>query len=390
MTKIRRGAVHIDRAVTRFGSVLTGALRLPGQRIAGSGVEPRSPGSSPGIEKAPRVDEPPGPGEVTVRLTDYGPKVLQSHEDGDLEALLGTERPGGSVRWINVDGLHPYVISRVRQSHSFHTLAGEDILHVPQRSKVEAYDDHLYVVVHMLMLRDGKLTDEQVSLLLFSDTLVSFQERAGDVWDPVRKRMADEASRLRKGKPAYLLYALLDAIVDQFFPILEHYGDRLEEIEERIVTRPSSGELHDLYGVKRELVMLRRVLWPMRQLMDELHRNEFPEIDKGTRTFLRDVYDHTLQVLDIVETYREMASGLTDLYMSSISNRMNEVMKVLTIMASLFIPVTFVAGVYGMNFEHIPELSWPWAYACFWGVCTSITVGLLIYFKRKGWIGPGS
>ena len=319
---------------------------------------------------------------------DYGPTLLESHESQDLDALLKTPKPDGcKVRWINVDGIHPQIINRLRMAYNFHTLAAEDILHIPQRSKMELYEGHVFVVVHMLMLRDGALVDEQVSFVMFEDTILTFQERPGDVWDPVRKRLSSPESRLRKGSAGYLLYALLDAVVDHVFPILEHFGDRLEEVEERIMERPSDGELKALYEIKRELVLLRRVLWPLRQVTDDLHRSEDTGIKANTRTFLRDVYDHTIQALDIVETYREMTGGLTDLYMSALSHRMNEIMKVLTIMASLFIPITFFAGVYGMNFEHIPELGWRWSYPAFWVLCLSTLAGLVLYFRRKGWLG---
>lgn len=346
------------------------------------------PGASPGIERAPEVDQAPAPGVVEIRCIDYGPERIESREVEDLDGFLGEQRPDWcTVRWINVDGLHAYTINRFREAYGFHTLAAEDALNVPQRAKQEPYDDHLFLVAHMLTLRDETLMSEQVSIVFFANTIITFQERSGDVWDPIRKRIEQVSSRARKAKTGYLVYALLDAIVDHLFPILEHFGDALETVEERIANRPTAEDLQELYGIKRSLVSLRRVMWPTRQMLDELQRSEFKACDKQARIYLRDVYDHAIHVIDLIETYREMAAGLTDLYMSSISNRMNEIMKVLTIMASLFIPVTFLAGVYGMNFEHIPELGWKWAYPSFWALCLLTLGGLLLFFRRKGWIG---
>jgi magnesium transporter len=186
---------------------------------------------------------------------------------------------------------------------------------------------------------------------------------------------------------AYLLYTLLDAVVDHTFPLLESYGDLLEEMEVAVIDDPKPDIQRQIHRIKRELVVLRRVLWPLREVVNELHRDETERIPKEVKTFMRDVYDHAVQVMEIIETYREQAGGLNDLYMSAVSNRMNEIMKVLTIMASFFIPITFVAGVYGMNFEHIPELAWKYGYPTFWIVCLSVISGLLIFFRRKGWLG---
>ncbi|MFT5284633.1 MAG: magnesium transporter [Planctomycetota bacterium] len=347
-----------------------------------------NPGARPGIEHLPEASSPPQEGKVTVSCLDYGSELYSSVEVDDLDAFLKQDRPEGSaVRWINVNGLHAYTINRLQEVYSFHPLAAEDALHTTQRSKVEVFDNHLFIVAQMLMEVEGKLVVEQVSFMLFEQTLITFQERAGDVWDRVRNRIRTEGSQLRKGKVGYLVYALLDGLVDNYFPALEHYGDALDEIETQVLERPTTRELQRLYLVKQEMTMLRRLIWPTRQMIDDLQRTERKEIDKKASTYLRDVYDHAFQVIDLVEAYRETASSLTDLYMSSVANRMNEVMKVLTIMASLFIPITFLAGVYGMNFEHIPELSWPWAYAAFWGTCLVTTAGLLYYFRRKGWIG---
>ena len=374
--------------VGKFGRALGSTLSLPGILGEESGQTGVQPGARPGLEGMPDVDTPPAPGQVRIQCIDYGPQHLQKIDVDDPAAFLDQPRPEtAAVRWINIDGLYPYVVNQFKQKFGFHTLAAADVLHVPQRPKAEPYDDHAFITARMLMLTDGQLSAKQVSIFYYADTIITFQEQAGDVWGPVRQRIELETSRLRNGNSGYLLYALLDAVVDQNFPILEHYGDRLETIEDGMMKSATTALLHKLHEIKRELTLLRRVIWPMRDVIDELQSSERHSLDDTTRTYLRDVHDHAVQIIDIVETYREMGSSLTDLYMSAVSNRMNEVMKVLTIMASFFIPITFLAGVYGMNFEVIPELKWKYAYACFWVICALTVLGLLFFFYRKGWIG---
>jgi magnesium transporter len=304
-----------------------------------------------------------------------------------LNTLLEIRLSVTLFRWVNVNGLHPHVVNQLREHYGFHTLAAEDVLRVPQRPKLETYDGHLFIIVRMLMRREDRLHSEQVSLFLFQDTILTFQEIPGDVWDPIRQRIQKAGSRFRFHDASYLLYALLDAVVDHCFPILEAYGEMLEELERRVMTDPTTEVQQGIHTVKRELASLRRVVWPMREVVNELQREETEGIATPVRTYMRDVYDHTIQLMDIVETHREMAGGLNDLYMSSVSNRMNEIMKVLTIMASFFIPITFVAGVYGMNFEVLPELHWKYSYAGFWTICLGMTTFLAVFFYRKRWIG---
>lgn len=372
----------------RVGQWLSDSLSLKTLRQNKSIPAAAPPGSRAGIESFDEIDKPPAEGVVRIQYYDYGPSGVTYHESADLDELCAADRvEGEGIRWINVDGLHPYVVNRLRQSYGFHTLAAEDVLRTSQRPKLEPFEDHLFVVARMLALLDGKLRQEQVCFFLFKDTLITFQEMHGDVWDPIRDRLQKTGSRLRSLGPAYLLYALLDAVVDHTFPILEHYGDMLEELEVSVLDDPKPNIQQKIHRIKRELVMLRRVLWPLREVVNDLHRDDSDEIPESVKPFMRDVYDHAVQVMEIVETYREQAGGLNDLYMSAVSNRMNEIMKVLTIMASFFIPITFVAGVYGMNFEYIPELAWKYSYACFWGVCVSIVLGLLVFFWRRGWLG---
>jgi len=374
-------------AVDFMGQALGSAFRSVGLSSIGGALR-RRPGAPPGLERAPDVGVEPEELALSIDCIDYGPERVEAREIDDLDAFLAEPRPQwASVRWVNVVGLQPFTINRFRESYGFHTLAAEDVVALGQRAKVEPYEDHVFFVWRMMMLADERLIDEQIGVFLFRDTILTFQERTGDVWDPVRQRLEVESSRLRRGGAGYLAYALFDAIVDHFFPILERMGDVLEEIEAEMVDDPAPSALERLYRVKRELVLLRRTLWPMRQVADEFQRIEAAAIDDQVRTYLRDVHDHAAQVIDFVETYREMAAALADLYMTSLSNRMNEVMKTLTIMASLFIPVTFLAGVYGMNFERIPELSWSGAYPVFWALCVANFVGLLYYFRKRGWLG---
>jgi len=359
-----------------------------GGRVRKAKVSSSTPGSAPGIESFAGVNEPPPAGVVRIQCTDYGPERVETREIADLAALFAHPRADWcQVRWLNVDGLHPHVVNQLRQLLKFHTLAAEDVLRVPQRPKLEPYEGHLFIVARMLSLREQALSSEQVSFFLFENTLLTFQERSGDVWDPIRQRLQKTGSRLRTFEASYLLYALLDAVVDHCFPILENYGDQLEELEHDIAANPTPSAQRRLHCLKRELATLRRVIWPLREVLNALCRDDTEGISPGVKTYLRDVTDHTVHVMDIVESCREMAASLNDLYMSAVSNRMNEVMKVLTIMASFFIPITFVAGVYGMNFDRLPELHWKYSYAAFWLICLTISVCLAIYFVRKGWIG---
>jgi magnesium transporter len=233
------------------------------------------------------------------------------------------------------------------------------------------------------------LDTEQVSVFLYDRVLITFQERPGDLWQPIRARLEIDSLRIRKSGTGYLLYSLLDAVVDNCFPVLEYYGDTLEALEELTLDNPTSELQRNIHRIKRELASLRRIVWPMREVVDNLYRDEGGRIAESTRPYLRDVYEHTIQIVEIIESYRELASGLTDLYMSAVSNRMNEIMKVLTVMASVFIPLTFIAGVYGMNFQFMPEVAWRWGYPMVWGLFILLTLGMLLFFRRKGWIGSG-
>ncbi|MEX1368203.1 MAG: magnesium/cobalt transporter CorA [Nannocystaceae bacterium] len=380
---------NVGRNVVQYGRAVGAALRLPGWGPAERVHHPRVPGAASGIEHLPEIDTPPDPSTIRIRVIDYAPERVEEHavELDQLEAWLSTDIPAWiTVRWINVDGLHPWVVERFRQALSLHTLSAEDVLHVPQRPALEHFSDHLFVKARLLMMVGDKLVAEHVSLFVHERTLVSFQEREGDVWEPLRERIRREGSAIRGGTTGFLMYAMLDAAVDHCFPLLERYGDMLEDLEDAIMLEVATPQLLRVQQLRRELLAIRRVLWPTRELVDALQRDEAGRLPDSTRTYIRDVYSHVVQLIDILEAQREMCSGLSELYMSQVSNRMNEIMKVLTIMSSLFIPVTFLAGVYGMNFEHIPELHWAFAYPVFWAVCVTAVVSLLWLFRRRGWL----
>jgi magnesium transporter len=337
----------------------------------------------------PSAQEP-----VSMTCIDYGPDHAQVQEVRDVTAFLSAHRPEwATVRWINVDGLTDmHVVRGLSEKYHLHPLAIEDVLHVTHRPKVEAYDEdgtlqaRLFIIARMLELSDGHLRSEQISIFLGHHTVLTFQESRGDVWDGIRQRIQTAGSRLRLNDASFLLHSMLDAIVDHCFPILEFYGDRLEDVEAEVLQRPTPAVIQEIHTLKREMLLLRRAVWPMREVISALQREQHACMSDATRTYMRDVYDHTVQIIDIVETYREIATGLTETYMSAMSQRLNEVMKVLTIIGTIFIPLTFLAGVYGMNFKHFPEIEWVWGYPFFWGVCFVTAVVMLIWFRRRQWL----
>jgi magnesium transporter len=298
-------------------------------------------------------------------------------------------RETSTVSWINVDGLHDVeAVQRLAAHFGLHPLTVEDIVNTQQRPKLEEFEDYIYIVLKMLIYDggSGEVESEQVSLVLGRNYVLSFQEKAGDIFEPVRERIRNGKGRIRKRGPDYLAYALIDAVVDHYFLILEASGERLEGLEDKVVADPRPETLREIHRLKRDMIELRRSVWPLREVIGALDRSESRLVDVSTRVFLRDVYDHTIQVIDTVETFRDMLSGMHDTYLSSISNRMNEVMKVLTVIATIFIPLTFIAGIYGMNFEFMPELGWRWGYFAVIGVMIVVALGMLKYFKKKNWL----
>ena len=326
--------------------------------------------------------------KAKVTILDYDEAQFQDREIRDVEECIPfKESP--TVTWINIDGVHDVeFIQKLGESFDLHPLIIEDIVNTQQRPKMEESEKYIYIVLKMLYVDDekGDTQVEQVSVVLGKNFVLSFQEKEGDIFESIRERIRNGKGRIRKMGADYLAYALIDAVVDHYFIILERDGEKIEELEDKVVADPEPETLQEIHRLKREMIFLRRSTWPLRELVNNLERGELPLIQKTTRIYLRDVYDHTIQVIDTLETYRDMLSGMHDTYLSSISNRMNEVMKVLTIIATIFIPITFIAGIYGMNFEFMPELKWRWAYFGVWGIILFIALGMVFFFRRKKWL----
>ena len=326
--------------------------------------------------------------KVRITILDYDEARFEEKQAKTIEECFPfKDKP--TVTWINIDGLHQVdIIEKLGSHFGLHPLLLEDILNTEQRPKMEDYGDYIFVVLKMLYLGQQKdeLETEQVSLIFGSNFVISFQEREGDVFDPIRDRIRKGKGRIRKAGSDYLAYALLDAVVDNYFIILEQIGENIEDTEQQLATNPTLETLQVIRKLKNEMIFLRKSIWPLREVVSGLERCESSLIHESTNVYLRDVYDHTIQVIDTVESFRDMISGMLDIYLSSISNKMNEVMKVLTIFASIFIPLTFVAGLYGMNFKFMPELEWRWGYFGFWGVVILVGGSMVFYFRRKKWL----
>jgi len=325
--------------------------------------------------------------ELKITLIDYDEEQFQERPISAAEVRPFKET--STVTWINVDGVHDVAtIAAIGEQFDLHPLVVEDLSSTGQRPKVEEYDEHLYVVLRMLTCSDesGHVEAEQVSILLARNVVLTFQERPGDVFDAVRDRIRTAKGRIRRMGPDYLVYSLIDAVVDNYFLVCEKLGECVEPLHEELVTAPTPASLHRVHELKGEVLNLRKVLWPLREVVSSLERSESQFFRRATRLYLRDVYDHTIQVIDTIETYRDVIAGMVDLYLSSVSNRMNEVMKVLTIIATLFIPLTFIAGVYGMNFRYMPELGWKAGYPAVLAVMAVVAGAMLLYFRKKGWL----
>jgi len=352
------------------------------------GTRYHPPGTAPGT-LTPHAAPDGAPVRVTV--LDYSPEHVTEREVQKIEEVFSF-RDTASVTWINVEGLSDVaLLERLGRHFKLHPLSLEDVLNCGQRPKVEDYDDYEFAVLKSLHLNDEGIELEQISLVFGKNYVITFQERPGDSFEPVRERIRKGKGQIRRAGPDYLAYALMDALIDEFFPVLEQYGERIEELEDELVDHPSPQSVHQIHGLKRDLLVLRRVAWPERDLVNALLRDESPLIEAETKVFLRDCYDHMVQAMDMIETYRELAAGMLDVYLSSVSNRMNEVMKVLTIIATIFIPLSFIAGVYGMNFDtaspwNMPELHWRFGYPFSLGLMAAVALWMVLYFKRKGWL----
>ena len=345
----------------------------------------KKPGLAPGtlIHVGERkVDKP------RISFIDYDETQCQEKEVKTIEECFPfKETP--TVTWINIDGIHEVdIIEKIGKHFDLHPLILEDIVNTEQRPKMEDFGNYIFIVLKMLYFneKENEINSEQVSLVLGSNFVISFQESIGDVFEPVRDRIRKGKGRIRKMGADYLAYALADAIVDSYFVILEKFGERIEDAQEELVKMPAPETLQAIHKLKRGIIFLRKSVWPLREVVSGLDRAETPLIHEATGIFLRDVYDHTIQVIDTIENFRDMLSGMLDIYLSSISNRMNEVMKVLTIFAAIFIPLTFIAGVYGMNFAFMPELAWRWGYPVVLIIMALVAVVMLFYFRRKKWL----
>ena len=326
---------------------------------------------------------------IHITVTDYtADGVLQERSVHHVRDCL-TPVPAGASRWINVDGVHDAAQIEALGTHfGLHPLLLEDVVTVAQRSKVEAYGDVTFLVVRMLRIDDKstEISSEQVSLVLTDNVLISFQERPGDVFDAVRERLRTARPRICTGGPPYLAYALFDAVVDHYFVLLERVGDQIERLEEALIERPTPQVLSGIHALKRELIYLRKSVWPLREAINTMLRNEGLPFAGDLQVYLRDLYDHTVHVIETIESYRDLNAGMLDTYLSSMNNRLNEVMKTLTVFATMFMPLTFITGIYGMNFEYMPELQLRWAYPVFWLLVLSIAALMLYQFRRRGWI----
>lgn len=325
--------------------------------------------------------------EARVTVLDYDAEGIREHDAG-AAAELAAYRDGQTVTWISVEGLSNVdLIEKIGAAFAIHPLVQEDILNTHQRPKQEDYGDYLYIVLQAFVLEeDGTAANEQVSLIVGDGYVLSFQESGRDLFRAVRDRIKGCKGRIRREGADYLAYSLIDTVVDNYFVVLEALGERLEDLEEAMVTEPGQGALQEIHDLKREMLFFRKALWPLREVVGALSRGESPLMKQATLPYVRDAYDHTIQVIDTLETYRDIVSGLLDIYLSSISNRMNQIMKVLTIISTIFIPLTFIAGVYGMNFENMPELKWEYGYYAILLVMLVVSLVMLRFFRNRNWL----
>lgn len=335
-----------------------------------------------------KVDKP------RFRIIDYNQTELQESEVSSIEECFPfKDKP--TVTWINIDGLHDVaIIEKIGAHFGIHPLILEDIANTGQRPKIEISDDYIFLSLKMLYLdgAEDHLVSEQFSFIFGNNFVISFQEKVGDVFEPVRARLRRSVPRVRFMHSDYLAYTLIDGIVDHYFVVLEDLAVRIESMEDVLIDHPTPGDLSVIHDLKRQLILMRKATWPLREVVSGLERNETELVQHSTKPYIRDVYEHSIQVIDTVESFRDMVSGLLDIYLSSVSNKMNEVMKVLTIIATIFIPLGFLAGVYGMNFDtdaspyNLPELGLKYGYLLFWALVVGISAGLLAFFRKKRWL----
>lgn len=372
-----------------FGRLRPSANRLPGVRV-----------TQQNHQRNKKVGLPPGtavytgdrgPGPVHVHVLKYGVDTIEERENVSLEdcALL-PDTP--LIKWVDIDGVHDVpTVQKLCEMFKIHPLTLEDILSIGTRPKIDEYDHYYFVVLNMLEVHrpengHSEIRSEQVSLIFGENFVLTFQEQPGDVWDIIRKRLRAEGSRIRRLNADYLAYALLDAVVDHYFLVLEDLGEEIEELEGNSIDQLGEDAVAEIHELKRQLLTIRRNVWPLREVSGALQRAESPLIARTTRPFLRDLHDHVLQTIETTELYRESAVALLELYLAGASNRLNQVMKVLTVLTAVFIPVTFISSVYGMNFEYMPELHWRYGYFFALGLMGTVAVGMFAYFRRQDWL----
>lgn len=328
--------------------------------------------------------------DIKITLYHYNKDNIQIKEINNIKELFPLNDTF-TVTWIDIDGIHNIeLINEIGNNFKIHPLVLEDISHTIQRPKIEDFENYLYIVLRMFHNQEIdyqlNIISEQVSLILGKNYVISFRETAIDIFENVKLRIKSSKGRIREMGADYLMYELIDSIVDNYFNILEELGEHIESLEDQLLENPKHELLHELHIIKSEVIYFRKSVWPIREVSNNLLRDEYPFISKVTRIYIKDVYDHTIQIIDSIETYRDLLAGLMDIYLSSISNKMNEIMKVLTIISTVFIPLTFLAGVYGMNFHYMPELYWKWSYPILWLFMTAIAFFMLLYFRKKKWI----
>jgi magnesium transporter len=329
-----------------------------------------------------------GDEQVKIHVIDFDETNIQELELVSVDACIPyKDKP--TVTWINVSGVHNVpLIEKLGECFGLHRLVMEDIMNTDQRPKMEDYEDYLYIVLKMLASgKNGEIITEQLSLVLGRNFVITFQDGiAGDVFPLIRERLRSGKGRIRKMGADYLAYALLDAVVDNYFVVLEKFGDKIESLETELIGDPTQETVQRIYQLKREMIFLHNAVWPLREVVSGLGKHESTLIKEATAPYVRDIYDHVIHIVDSVDIYREMLSSMLDMYLSSVSNRLNEVMKVLTVISLIFMPITFIAGVYGMNFKYMPELDWHYGYSAALLVMLAISVFMLFYFKRKKWL----
>jgi magnesium transporter len=330
---------------------------------------------------------------VDFSLIGYDPAGAWIKSASTAEELLLYKNSAG-ITWININGVEPSPdISRLAQAFRIHPLTVEDIMDTKQRPKAEEFDDYLFVILKSVSPEplesaggEKKLSFEQISLVITRDTVISFQEKPGDYFDGIRKRILNNAGRIRRMGTDYLAWMIMDAVVDEYFVVFDDLGAGIEEFEDRAIDQNDKDFIQDIQSIKRNLLRIRRVIWPLRESFAVLSRLESGLISKELEPFLKDLQDNILRAGEAVETYRELIAGVMEVNLSTVSNRMNNIMKVLTIISTIFIPLTFIVGVYGMNFAHMPELQYPYAYPIIWGIMVLVALGMLVYFKRRHWL----